>query len=328
MNFRDLPKIELHVHLDCCLSYDVVKKIDPEIDYLNFKKKFQAGFSSNSLSDYIKCADNAINLMQNKLNIELVIDDFFDQLKYDNVIYCEIRFAPLLHLENGLNGKEVVRIVCNSVSKNVKRTGIIAGIILCTLRHYSNQESMQTVKLAKMFKNNGVVGFDLAADEAGYSLNNHVSAFNYAKENNINCTTHAGEAKGSESIWESIEKLKTKRIGHGVRCLEDKKLISYLKEKDYHLEICISSNIKTKTFNKIEDHPISDIYNSSISLSINTDGRTISDTNLTKEYEIISSKFNWSTKDFKQCNLEAIKYSFTSDKVKSYLIDIINHEYV
>ena len=328
MNFRNLPKIELHVHLDCSLSYEVVKKINPKIDYLDFNKKFKAGLNSNSLLDYIKCAENAIDLMQNKVNIEIIVDDFFDQLKYDNVVYCEIRFAPLLHCKNNLSPEDVVRIVCNAVLKNTKRTGIIAGIILCTLRHFSKEQSIKTVELAQMFSKDGVVGFDIAADEAGFSLDNHISSFNYAINNNIKCTAHAGEAKGAGSIWETIKKLKSKRIGHGVRCTEDKELVKYLKENDYHLEICVSSNIKTKTFNKIEDHPISDIFNSSISLSINTDGRTISDTSLTNEYEIISNNYNWSIKDFKVCNLQAIKHSFTSENIKKYLSNIINTEYV
>ena len=104
------------------------------------------------------------------------------------------------------------------------------------------------------FKGNGVVGFDIAADEAGYPLDNHIDAFNYAKQNNINCTAHAGEAKGPESIWETIDKLKVKRIGHGVKCIKDPKLVRVLSENNYHLEVCVSSNIKTKTFNKYCKH--------------------------------------------------------------------------
>ena len=87
---------------------------------------------------------------------------------------------------------------------------------------------METIKLVKEFSSKGVVGFDIAADEAGYSLDNHVDAFDYAKKNKLNITAHAGEAKGSESIWETIEKLNPVRIGHGVRCTEDKDLMIYL----------------------------------------------------------------------------------------------------
>ena len=87
---------------------------------------------------------------------------------------------------------------------------------------------METIKLVKEFSSKGVVGFDIAADEAGYSLDNHADAFNYANENKLNITAHAGEAKGSKNIWETIEKLNPVRIGHGIKCVEDKDLTTYL----------------------------------------------------------------------------------------------------
>ena len=328
MKFKNLPKIELHIHLDCSLSYETVKRLRPETTIDDFNNNFKASKSCSSLKQYIKCADNAISLMQSKESLELVMEDFFNQLIEDNVIYCEIRFAPLLHTEEGLNSREVLNIICNSMNILSKESGVITGLILCTLRHYSKEQSMETVKLVEEFKGKGVLGFDIAADEAGYPLDNHIDAFKYAVQNDINCTAHAGEAKGPESIWETIDKLKVKRIGHGVKCIKDPKLVKVLSENNYHLEVCVSSNIKTKTFNKIEDHPISQINESSISMSINTDGRTISDTDLTNEYKLISKKFGWSIEEFKKCNLEAIKHAFISDEIKTLLTHKINKKYV
>ncbi|MAM50403.1 MAG: adenosine deaminase [Flavobacteriaceae bacterium] len=327
MKFKNLPKIELHIHLDCSLSYETVKSLRPDTTIDDFNNNFKASKSCSSLKQYIKCADNAISLMQSKESLELVMEDFFNQLIEDNVIYCEIRFAPLLHTEEGLNSREVLNIICNSMNILSKESGVITGLILCTLRHYSKEQSMETVKLVEEFKGKGVLGFDIAADEAGYPLDNHIDAFKYAVQNDINCTAHAGEAKGPESIWETIDKLKVKRIGHGVKCIKDPKLVKVLSENNYHLEVCVSSNIKTKTFNKIEDHPISQINESSISMSINTDGRTISDTDLTNEYKLVSKKFGWSIEEFKKCNLEAIKHAFISDEIKTQLSERINKEY-
>ena len=218
--------------------------------------------------------------MQTRENLELVVEDLFKQLKKENVIYAEIRFAPLLHCSQNLDENNVVEIICNKAKIESKKNNIAYGLILCTLRHYSKKQSLKTVRLVNQYKNNGVVGFDIAADEAGYPLDNHIEAFNYAKSNGLNITAHAGEAKGPESIWESIKKLHTKRIGHGVRCVEDLELVSYLSENDYHLEISLTSNIKTRTYKTFEEHPLNKIYNSSISISLNTDGRTISNLSL------------------------------------------------
>ena len=326
--YNKIPKVELHLHLDCSLSFDVVNRINPLIEIDEYKSSFQAKSNSSSLNDYISCADRAIELMQTRENLELVVEDLFKQLKKENVIYAEIRFAPLLHCSQNLDENKVVEIICNKAKIESEKNDINYGLILCTLRHYSKKQSLKTVRLVNQYKNNGVVGFDIAADEAGYPLDNHIEAFNYAKSNGLNITAHAGEAKGPESIWESIKKLHTKRIGHGVRCVEDLELVSYLSENDYHLEISLTSNIKTRTYKTFEEHPLNKIYNSSISISLNTDGRTISNTDLSLEYKIAEEKFGWTIDKIKKCNLEAIKHSFTSSSNKSKLIEkIINFNY-
>ena len=326
--YNKIPKVELHLHLDCSLSFDVVNRINPLIEIDEYRSSFQAKPNSSSLNDYINCADRAIELMQTRENLELVVEDLFKQLKKENVIYAEIRFAPLLHCSQNLDENKVVEIICNKAKIESEKNDINYGLILCTLRHYSKKQSLKTVRLVNQYKNNGVVGFDIAADEAGYPLDNHIEAFNYAKSNGLNITAHAGEAKGPESIWESIKKLHTKRIGHGVRCVEDLELVSYLSENDYHLEISLTSNIKTRTYKTFEEHPLNKIYNSSISISLNTDGRTISNTDLSLEYKIAEEKFGWTIDKIKKCNLEAIKHSFTSSWNKSKLIEkIINFNY-
>ncbi len=326
--YNKIPKVELHLHLDCSLSFEVVNRINPLIDIDEYKSSFQAKPNSNSLNDYISCADRAIELMQTRENIELVVEDLFRQLKKENVIYVEIRFAPLLHCTKDLDENMVVEIICNKAEIESKKNDISYGLILCTLRHYTMKESIKTVKLVNQYKDKGVVGFDIAADEAGYPLDNHIKAFNYAKSKGLNITAHAGEAKGPESIWESIKKLHTKRIGHGVRCIEDPELVSYLNENDYHLEISLTSNIKTRTYKTYKEHPLNQIYNSSISLSLNTDGRAISNTDLSSEYKIAEEIFGWTINEIKTCNLEAIKHSFTSSSTKSKLKEkVINFNY-
>ena len=136
-----------------------------------------------------------------------------------------------------------------------------------------------------------------------------------------------GEAKGPESIKETLKKLKVKRIGHGVRCVEDKKLMNYLKNNNIHLEICLTSNIKTLTYESIDAHPIDKIFKSNISLSMSTDGRTISNIDLTSEYELVVNKFGWDLSDLKKVNIDAINHSFTTSEIKKELLEKINSSY-
>jgi adenosine deaminase len=323
---KDLPKVELHVHLDCCLSFKGLSRIDPTISESFYKKNF-IGTSCSCLKDYIRCADTALEYMQTKEQLEIVIEDLFDQLTNDNVIYAEIRFAPLLHLKKGLSSKNVVEIVSNKTKIESEKSGIEVGLILCTLRHFSVDQSLQTVKLVKDFSNKNVVGFDIAADEAGFPIDNHIKSFQFARDNNIFCTAHAGEALGADSITNTLKYLKPNRIGHGVRCIEDNSLIEKIKKENIHLEICVTSNIVTKVFNNLKDHPVNFLLNKGISLSINTDGRTISDTTLNKEYVLLNKEFNWLKNKFLEVNINAMKASFSSNEVKNKIISILNQNY-
>ena len=316
MQFRELPKVELHLHLDCSLSYKLVKQLKPETTADAYRQSFIAPPKCTDLADYITRAISAIQLMQTKENLRMVVDDLFEQLGADRVIYAEMRFAPLEHQLKGLSPEEVVDTVNDQVTFNVKRTGIQAGIILCTLRHYSAAQSMHTVQLVEKFKGTRVMGFDIASDEAGYPIDNHVQAFEYANQHAIKCTAHAGEAKGPESVWETLNYFKPLRIGHGVRSMEDKALIDHLVQNEIHLEVCPTSNIQTDVFHEIHDHNINKIFESGVSLSVNTDCRTISDVNLDSEYQLLDEVFRWSSEHFYRCNMEAIKHAFCDEIVK------------
>ncbi|MBA4851371.1 adenosine deaminase [Emticicia sp. BO119] len=318
-DYARLPKVELHLHLDCSLSYEVVNQIAPEISYTDYQQSFIAPPKCSNLADYIKRAMKSLEIMQTREQLRLVTLDLMQRLKKDNVLYAEIRFAPLLHTEKGLAPDEVVRAVDEAVKEGTALTGVEAGIILCTLRHYTAQQSMQTVKLVEAFRGTNVAGFDIAADEAGYPIDNHVEAFVYAREKQLNVTAHAGEAKGPESVWETLKHLRPSRIGHGVRSIEDPELIQFLKKEDIHLEICPTSNVQTNVIDNIAQHPADKIYKSGVSMSINTDARAISNVTLSDEYQTLERLFGWRKDDFLHCNLEALKHAFIPEEKKIQL---------
>ncbi len=327
MNFNSFPKVELHVHLDCCLSYEVVKVLNPAISYETYRESFIAPPKCIDLADYIKRAIKGFELMQTESQLRLVTRDLFRQLQADHVIYVEIRFAPLQHTYQGLVPEEVVEIVNDETLKCISDYNIEASIILCTLRHYSEEQSMETVQLLQKYKGTLVSGFDIAADEAGYPIHNHIKAFEFAHAHDIPCTAHAGEAKGAESMWETLRHFHPHRIGHGVRCVEDESLMEYLLAEKIHLEVCPTSNIQTNVFDTMQQHAADRIFNKGISMSINTDARTISDVTLSEEYTLLSKQFNWNVNHFKTCNLEAIQHAFTSLETKDKLVKIIQESY-
>ncbi|MFM7710770.1 MAG: adenosine deaminase, partial [Ferruginibacter sp.] len=248
MEWTSFPKVELHLHLDCSLSYDVVRALDPTVTLDEYNLSFKAPADCCSLLDYIRCAERPISLMQTEEQLRMVTLDLFNQLKADQVVYAEIRFAPLQHLQKGLTPEQVVQIVHEATLTGIQQTGVQAGLILCTLRHFTEEQSMQTVNLVKAFRGTTVVGFDIAADEVGYPVDAHISAFHFAHQHCIPCTAHAGEACGAPSVWETMKQLRPARIGHGVRSAEDPLLLEQMKVNAIHLEVCPTSNIKTGVF--------------------------------------------------------------------------------
>ena len=157
---------------------------------------------------------------------------------------------------------------------------------------------------------------DLAGDEAGYPLDAHIPAFHYAAEHNIARTAHAGEASGPQSVWDTLKHLRPTRIGHGVRSSEDDALLDVLKAQHIHLEVCPTSNIQTNMYESYADHPIDMLYKRGISLSVNTDTRTITPITLTQEYEQLHTAFGWGKEQFLQCDLAALQAAFLSEEKK------------
>lgn len=327
MSFDQLPKVELHLHLDCSLSYEVVNKINPSITEEIYRHDFIAPAKCLDLVDFLKRAVKGFSMMQTKEALQLVVQDVFKQLKADNTLYAEIRFAPFLHLEKGLTPYEVVQTIEAATAEAVKQTGVEARLILCTLRHYTEEQSMATVKLVEQFKGTYVVAFDIAGDEAGCPITNHVAAFKYAREKGIHITAHAGEASGPGSVWETLENFAPSRIGHGARSAEDKKLMEHLKNKKIHLEICPSCNVQTSMYEEYKNHPVDELKKAGVSVNINTDCRTIVDITLNREYNKLHETFGWAKQDFYECNVNALKAAFIPEELKNRLIEKLTKAY-
>lgn len=315
------------MHLDCSLSYRAVSELAPGTSEAEYRSRFIAPEKCRDLADFLKRTPEGIRLMQTEHQLRVVTRDLFAQLQADNVIYAELRFAPLQHLEKGLSAEQVVEIIDDATEQAIAETGIQAGVILCTLRHFTRVQSLQTAELVRNFQGSRITGFDIAADEAGFPIDDHVAAFEYAQGHGIACTAHAGEARGPESVWETLEHFRPERIGHGVRSIEDLTLIRHLKETRTHLEICPSCNVQINIFKTYRDHPVDALYRAGISVGINTDARTITNVTLSEEYRRLASTFGWTSRDFLTCNLNALKAAFIQKPLKEPLMKRLLEEY-
>ena len=320
MDWTELPKVELHLHLDCSLSYEVVSQIDPSITLEDYRTNFIAPAKCVDLTDYLARAPSSYPLMQTEEQLRLVTLDLFEQLRRDNMLYVEIRFAPLLHTKKGLSARQVVASVEAATAEAVRDTGVEARIILCTLRYYSGAQSLETVRLVEDFRGTYVAGFDIAADKPGDVFSDHIAAFQYARDKGIPYTAHAGETRGPDNVWDTVQHFAPSRLGHGVPCLERPALVEHMRQRQIHLEVCPTSNIQTNTFDTYADHPIDKLYRMGMSVGVNTDTRTISNITLSEEYAKLHETFGWDAEDFFQCNKNALNAAFVPDDVRNKLL--------
>ena len=293
--------IDLHLHLDGSLSVEIVKKLAemqnmilPVYESAELKKLLCVPKDCESLNDYLKCFDLPLSLLQEKSSLILCVKLMFQYLSELGYEYCEIRFAPQLHQKHGLSQKEVVEAVLegrNEYHKEVKNSKFDAKFILCMMRGDNNQkENFETIETAKEFIEKGVVALDLAGAEGLFPTINFEKEFSLAREYKIPFTIHAGEADGADSVRTAIE-FGAKRIGHGIRSIQDESVLKMIKEKGIVLELCPTSNLQTKAVASWEEYPLKRFLEYGIKVTINSDNLMVSDTNAGNELELVRKKF-------------------------------------
>lgn len=313
------PKVELHLHLDTSISFGAVAALAPATSLAEYRHYYVAPGKCTSLAAWLARPPRILALMQDRQSLRLVTEDLFDQLERDGVLYAEIRWAPHLHTEGGLTVEDVVEVVERAAADASAASGVRARLLLCTLRHYREHESLRTAQLVYEFRGSLVAGLDLAGDEAGYPLDAHVVAFRYAHEQGLPCTAHAGEAAGADSVWDTLRRLAPSRIGHGVRSVEDPALVEHLRREGIHLEVCPSCNVQTDVVDTYADHPVDELYRSGVSLGINTDARAIADVSLAREYERLRAVFGWGDEELATCSRAALEAAFLPEEEKEPL---------
>jgi adenosine deaminase len=311
MDLNLLPKVELHLHLDCSLSYQAVSRLAPAVTPEEYAQDYVAPARCANLADFLSRAPKGFQLMQTEDSLRFVTEDLFEQLAADGVIYAEVRFAPLLHTEQGLRAERVVAIIEREIDRLSSATGIEGNAILCTLRHFGKEQSMQTVQLVEQFRGSRVVALDVAGDEAGFPLDAHIDAYRLARECGLSRTAHSGEACGPECVWETLRLLDPQRIGHGTRSYEDASLVEHIRETGVHLELCPSSNVQIiPSIASWSEHPIDRLYRAGVQLSVSTDTRMLTPTTLTREYECLQNTFGWGREELLRTNQMGIAAAF------------------
>lgn len=333
LDLQRLPKTDLHVHLDGSLRIPTIldlaeqQKVKLPADTPEGLRPFvEVGEDCKSLVEYLRAFDVTLSVMQTYDSLVRTAFELAEDSAKENVRYLEVRYSPILHQQKGLTLHAIVQAVLEGLALAERKYNIKTGVILCGMRHISPDISLRLADLTVAFKNKGVVGFDLAGAEENFPAKRHKDAFGRVLQNNINCTLHAGEAYGPESIHQAIHLCGAHRIGHGVRLIEDGDLLNYVNDHRIPLECCPSSNVQTKAVKKMADHPIRLFYDLGLRVTVNTDNRMVTNTTVSREFQVIHEELGFNLEEIKELIIMGFKSAFLPYALKRAMLAEVVHE--
>ena len=298
---------------------------------------FYEAADSGSLVRYLETFAHTVAVMQTADALRRVARECALDLAADGVVYAESRFAPELHIEMGLTLEQVVEAVLEGFREGedlAEATGtpIRVRTLLTAMRHAAR--GREIAELAVRYRDQGVVGFDIAGAEDGFPPTRHLDAFEYLQRENAHFTIHAGEAFGLPSIWEAIQWCGADRLGHGVRIVDDitvgangkpvlGRLAAYVRDMRIPLEVCPVSNIQTGAAASIAQHPITLLKDLRFRVTVNTDNRLMSRTSMSHEMNLLMVEAAWSLEDMRWVTINAMKSAFLPFDERLNLIDTV-----
>jgi adenosine deaminase len=322
---RGLPKVELHLHLDCCLSYAAASRLEPGLTRAQFDAEFVAPPRLDGLPAFLARTGRHLALLQTKEALALAVADLLAQLRADNVLYAEARFAPHQHRQGGLALSEVVDTVAQAIRDGSRDSPPACGLILCGLWSDPPEHTGEILDLVRAGRPGGVVvGMDVAGNEAHPNRPGHLDVLARARAEGIPFTVHAGEGSGPEAVREVVDLLGPARIGHGIRAIEDPALVQRLARDGTHLEICPSCNIQLGLYPSFDALPVGRLARAGVNVGINTDQRTITDTDLGREYTRLGRADGyWKAAMLRQANRRSMAAAFADEGTKGRLLAML-----
>jgi adenosine deaminase len=327
---RQLPKAELHCHLDGSLRpqtlLDLAREYRipmPKQTAEELAEAMRADDATN-LEDYLRLFDVTISVMQTGEALERIAYELAEDAAEDGVRYIEVRNAPILNVVKGLTLVEAVEAPLRGLRRAENDFGITGRFIVVAMRQFPAEHSLEMAKLAVEFKNDGVVAFDLAGGEKGNPAKLHAEAFRYARENNLAVTVHAGEGDGAESIRQAVHICGANRIGHGTRLIEDPDLTQYVNDRRIALEVCLTSNVQTKVADSYATHPFREYFDRGLNVTLNTDNRLMSATTLTDEYVYAAEHLGFTMDELAGIALNGFESAFLPWEERLMLIEEVS----
>ncbi len=329
---RRLPKAELHCHLDGSVRPSTLLELGREYNVkmpassADELRDYMLVSDAKSLEDYLKRFEVTVSVMQHAEAIEQIAYELGADAAADGVRYIEVRNAPILNSRGDLDLGEALEAQIRGLARAEKEYDIVARSIVCSLRQLPAETSMELAQLAVAYRNKGVVAFDLAGGELGYSAAVHAEAFAYARKHNLAVTVHAGEGDGANSVREAVHSCGAHRLGHATRLIEDTELTQYVNDRRIGLEICLTSNVQTHAAKSYEEHPLRQYFDRGMNVMLNTDNRLMSGTTLTDEYAYAAKHLDFTLDELCTLSLNGFESAFLGWEERVKLLEQVSDE--
>lgn len=316
---RRLPKVDLHRHLEAAgMEPEVVIRLAgkygielPSTDPETLRPYLQVTEKDKTLLDFLKKFDTIGRMFVNREIIEEIGYESVALAARDNVKYLELRFSPLYMAQgHGLDLDEVTRAVIAGVQRGSKEFDLPTSLIMIVERQRGVEDARTVERLAEKYRDQGVVGLDLANDEYNYPPGPYAGVFQDARQAGLHVTVHAGEAAGPENVRTSIQDLGAERIGHGVRTWQDAMVEQLVRQMGIPLELCPTSNVQTGAVGRMQDHPLKRYFDQGMRVTVNTDDPSISGITLSDEIATVVRQFGFSLQDLEKMVQNGVDAAF------------------
>ncbi|MFB1008115.1 MAG: adenosine deaminase [Sulfurospirillum sp.] len=320
-----LPKAELHLHIEGSLEpelmFSLAQKNTISLPYKTIEEVKHA-YNFTSLQSFLDIYYAGANVLINE-------SDFFDltwayllRCHAQNICHTEIFFDPQTHTSRGIAFKTVIDGITKALQKGEQELGISSFLIMCFLRHLSEENAFETLKASLPFKDK-IIGVGLDSSEVGHPPSKFQRLFVECKKVGYKIVAHAGEEGDSSYIWEAINLLQVERIDHGIRCDEDASLVKLLIEKQIPLTVCPLSNVKLRAVKNMQEHNILKLLRQGVLVTVNSDDPAYFGGYVNENYEAICDNLDLSKEELKTLASNSFKASFLSDERKKHFINQI-----
>ena len=317
--FKNIPKIELHLHLEGAIPvfslWELVQKYDKKKN-VKSERDLEAMFDYKDFSHFLNIWTWKNTFLREYEDFAFIATEVVKDLIEQNHKYAEFFFTPLDHVENGIEPQRLLEALHNGIKHYLNR--ITVNFIFDISRNFGPENGMMLLEQMKEMKSHNLVGMGMGGSEHLYPPEPFKDVYEKAKEYGFRTTVHAGEAAGPSSVWGALKHLCPDRIGHGASIIEDADLLNYVKEKRIPIELCPISNVRTGVVKNLREHPIRKYYDNDLNISVNTDDPKMFDTSLENEFTQLG-KIGFKKEDVKVLLSNAINSAWCDEDVKNDL---------